>query len=210
MVYNIDLNEVSEIFESEFGFHILEVMERRGNNVLVRHILIKPTVSADDLKLAYNKLDSVRNLILSDSMSFEIAVKNFSSEKVQSFTNSGRMINPMSGNTFYQIEELSPDEYFAIDTLKINGITKPFEIINRDGSKSYKIIKLLTRTDPHRASLKEDYSKIRMAAVEQRKSFYIDRWLVENVSSTYIWLDKKYESCEEMKKWMESNSYSSN
>lgn len=210
VVYNVDLNEVSEIFETEFGFHILEVLQRRGNNVLVRHILIKPTISQEDLKAAQQRLNEVRNLIMTDSLSFETAVKNYSSDKVQSYTNSGRMINPLSGNTFYQIEELTPDEYFAIDTLEINEITKPFEIINRDGSKSYKIIKLLTRTDPHKASLKEDYSKIRMAAVEQRKSFYIDKWLVDNVYSTYIWLDRKYADCKEMKKWKESNSYSSN
>lgn len=209
VVYNLDLNEVSEVFETEFGFHILEVLQRRGNNVLVRHILIKPSISNEDLKVAYKHLNEVRNLILTDSISFEAAVKNYSSDKVQSYTNSGRMINPLSGNTFYQIEELTPDEYFAIDTLEINDITKPFEVINRDGSKSYKIVKLLTRTDPHRASLKEDYSKIRMAAVEQRKSFYIDKWLEDNVSSTYIWLDRKYADCKEIQKWKESNSYSS-
>ncbi len=211
VVYNSDLKEVSDVFESEYGFHILEVLERRGNNVLVRHILIKSVIKNEDEKKAYDRLAFVRSILEKDSISFEAAVKQYSSDKVQSYTNSGRMINPMTGNTFYQIDQLNPDEYFAIDTLEVNQITMPFEVIDpRDGSKSYKIIKLLTRTNPHKASLKEDYSKIRAAAIEQRKSIYIDQWLENNLKFTYIWVDKKLASCPEMDKWKESNAYSSN
>lgn len=205
VVYNSDIDEVSEIFESEFGFHILQLQERRGNNVLVRHILIRPEVTKEDIDLAFNKIKSIKNQIVSDSISFEAAVKLYSSDKVQSYTNSGRMINPYTGNTFFQIDQLEPDEYFATDTLEINEITDPFPMTAMDGTKAFKIIKLLTRTDPHVANLREDYTKIKMAAIEQQKSIFIEKWLSENVSSTYIWIDKMYRDCPALKIWSSSD-----
>ncbi len=205
VVYNSDIDEISEIFESDFGFHILQLLERRGNNVLVRHILVRPEITKDDIDIAYNKIKNIKNQIVSDSISFEAAVKQYSSDKVQSYTNSGRMINQYTGNTFFQIDQLEPDEYFATDTLELNEITDPFPMTAMDGTKAFKIIKLLTRTDPHVANLKEDYTKIKMAAVEQQKSIFIEKWLMENVSSTYIWIDKMYRDCPALETWSNSD-----
>lgn len=201
VVYNSDIDEISEVFESEFGFHILQLQERRGNNVLVRHILIRPEITDEDIELAFNKIKDVKNQILSDSITFENAVKQYSSDKVQSYTNSGRMINPYTGNTFFQIDQLEPDEYFATDSLEINEITDPFPMTALDGTKAFKIVKLLTRTDPHVANLREDYTKIKMAAVEQQKSIFIETWLKENVTSTYIWIDPMYRDCPALEIW---------
>ena len=180
------------------------MQERRGNNVLVRHILIRPEITDEDIELAFNKIKDVKNQILSDSITFENAVKQYSSDKVQSYTNSGRMINPYTGNTFFQIDQLEPDEYFATDSLEINEITDPFPMTALDGTKAFKIVKLLTRTDPHVANLREDYTKIKMAAVEQQKSIFIETWLKENVTSTYIWIDPMYRDCPALEIWSNS------
>lgn len=202
--YKLEKNEISPIVESEFGFHFIQLLDRRGNTIRTRHILIKPDITNEDLKSAQNYLDSVRQLILSDSVSFSLAVKRFSHKEVQSYNNDGRMVNPATGNTFFQVNELDPDIYFAIDTLKVGGITKPFEFTGPDGETYYRIVVLQSRVPPHRASLAQDYSKIQKAAVEAKKNEHIAKWIAEKMSSTYVHFDPAYKDCKELAKWKSS------
>lgn len=199
--YKLEKDEISPIVESEFGFHVIQLLDRRGNTIRTRHILIKPEITAEDKQLAYNTLDSVRQLVLADSMSFSLAVKRFSEKDVQSYNNDGRMVNAATQNTFFQINELDPDIYFAIDTLKVGGITKPFEFTGPDGETYYRIAVLQSRTAPHRANLSQDYSKIQKAAVEAKKSEYISNWIIEKMSTTYVSIDPSFKDCRELSKW---------
>jgi peptidyl-prolyl cis-trans isomerase SurA len=203
--YKLEKDEISPIVESEFGFHFIQLLDRRGNTIRTRHILIKPDITDADLKLAQNQLDSVRQLILSDSVSFSIAVKRFSHKEAQSYNNDGRMVNPATGNTFFQVNELDPDIYFAIDTLNVNGITRPFEFTGPDGEIYYRIVVLQSRIPPHRASLAQDYSKIQKAAVEAKKNEHIAKWIAEKMSSTYVSIDNTYKDCKELAKWKGSS-----
>jgi peptidyl-prolyl cis-trans isomerase SurA len=178
--FNLEKEEFSEIVESEFGFHLIQLLERRGNSIRVRHILIKPEITDADLDLARLHLDSVRQLLLNDSLSFSIAVKRYSDEDIQSYNNDGSMVNPETGNTFFEIGDLEPDVYFTIDTMELNDISQPFEFRNQMGEVYYRIVKLNSRTAPHRANLRQDYSKIKQAAIESKQNEFIAEWVAES------------------------------
>ncbi len=200
--YKLEKGEISPIVESEFGFHIIQLLDRRGNTIRTRHILVKPDITNEDLKSAYNFLDSVRTLILSDSVSFSMAVKRFGYKEAQSYNNDGRMVNPATGNTFFQVNELEPDVYFAIDTLKVGGISKPFDFTGPDGETYFRIAILQSRIPPHRASLAQDYSKIQKAAVEAKKNEFTSQWISEKIGSTYVFIDPMFKDCKELAKWL--------
>lgn len=199
--YNLDKDEISEIVESDFGFHVIQLLERRGNSIHVRHILIKPEITDEDLERARAHLDSVRTLILKDSMSFSLAVKRFSNEDTQSYTNDGRIVNPATGNTFFEIGDLDPDIYFTIDTMKVGGISAPFPFNSPIGETYFRIVLLDSRTAPHRASLELDYSKIRQAAIESKKNEFINTWVSDKIDRTFVSIDRAYAGCAVLDKW---------
>jgi len=199
--YKLDAMEVSPVVETQFGFHIIQMLERRGNSIRVRHILVRPEITDEDLARAAQKMDSVRTLILTDSMSFSEAVKRFSSEDMQSYNNDGRVVNPNTGDTFFEIGDLDPDIYFAIDTLEVNEITAPFEFTSPSGESMFRLVQLQSRTAPHKADLELDYNRIMEAAKEAKKNEYVNEWIDERVRRTYIDIDPMYDHCENLAKW---------
>ena len=199
--YNLEKDEVSPVIETEFGFHIIKMIERRGNNIHCRHILIKPEITQEDIEKAKNDLDSIRTLIVNDSISFSAAVKKFSDKKEYSYDNNGLLANPRTGSTIFEIGELDSEIYFAEDKLKVGEISKPFERKDQTGEISYCIIKLLSRSAPHKANLTQDYKKISEAALEQKRSAYLIEWLVSHADQTRIEIDSSYDPCGLKDKW---------
>ncbi len=195
MVYKLDKTQVSPLVETEFGFHIIQLLERRGNLIHCRHILIKPELTAADLEMAKLKLDTVRQLIIDRAITFTAAVKKYGDKNQQSFNNDGRVANPRSGNTFFEVADLDTDIFFAIDGLEPGGITKPFEFKSQDGSPLYRIILLQSRSKPHKADLKLDYGKIQTAALEQRKTELTEKWVFEKLRTTYLSIGPMFASC---------------
>ncbi|MEY3053027.1 MAG: hypothetical protein RLY31_2812 [Bacteroidota bacterium] len=204
--YKLEEGEISPVVESEFGFHLIQLLGRRGNTIHTRHILVKPEITPDDLQLASDKLDSVRNLLLQDSLTFSAAVKKFGYDQVQSYNNDGKLVNPLSGNSFFEIGDLEPDIYFAIDTMKVGGISKPFGFTDPRGETFYRIVQLQSRTDPHIASLQKDYAKIQNATIEEKRADFLAAWIQEKVRSTYCMLDSAYQGCAELSKWRQTQS----
>lgn len=200
--YKLEENEVSPVIETQFGFHILQLLARRGNSIRVRHILIKPEITDADIELARVHMDSVRQLILADSLTFSQAVKQFSDEDAQSYNNDGRMVNPATGNTFFEIGDLEPDIYFTIDTMDVGELSAPFEFVGPTGEPMLRILMLQSRTPPHQASLETDYSKIQKAAIESKKSEYISEWIEGRVDATFINVDPMYYGCPNLSKWI--------
>lgn len=201
VAYNLEPGEISDLVESDFGFHVIQTLERRGNSIHVRHILVKPEITDADLERARAHLDSVRTLILNDSLTFSQAVKRFSDENTQSYNNDGRIVNPATGNTFFEIGDLDPDIYFTIDSMKVGGISEPFGFSDPRGDTYFRIVKLQSRTTPHRASLEQDYSKIQQAAIESKKNEFINEWVKDKIDKTFVSIDAQYSGCRVLDKW---------
>lgn len=200
--YTIDIGETSELVETEFGFHIIQVVERRGNNIKVKHILISPEITSADRLLAKNKLDSIRNLISLDSMSFEEAVKRHSLKAMPSYSNNGRIKNQSTGNNYFDTKDLDPDTYFAIDKLEINGLSKVLELKDLKGEKMYRLLKLYHKSKPHKANLKQDYDKITFFAKESKKNKYFSEWIDDKMKKSYIKIDPLFYDCGELHQWI--------
>ncbi|MEM6322018.1 MAG: peptidylprolyl isomerase [Bacteroidota bacterium] len=203
--YNLEELGYSKVIKSEFGYHFIQLLERRGNAINTRHILIKPKITDEDLDLTVAKLDSVRNLVASDSISFSLAVKRYSNDKVQSFNNDGLIVNPQTQNAIFEVGDLEPDIYFTIDTMEVGDISSPIEYLDPRGEKFFRIIMLQSRTDPHKASLETDYSKIQTAAVNEKKSQFIENWVEEKIDATFINIENTYRGCPNLNRWIKDD-----
>jgi peptidyl-prolyl cis-trans isomerase SurA len=200
--FSLKMGEYSDIVETEFGYHLIQLLERRGNTIKARHILIKPEITGADIEKARERLDSIRTLIVEKDMKFETAVKLFSDENSTSYHNNGRMTNPVNQSTFFETKDLSPEIYFAIEDLEVGGISEVLEITGPTGETQFQLVKLISKTRPHKASLKEDYSKIQSFAKESKKNEYINNWLDSKIKNTYIYLDDGYTSgCPNLSIW---------
>lgn len=195
MAYNLEKGQLSSVVETEFGFHIMELLERRGNLIHLRHLLVKPEITSKDIEWADQKMDSVRRVLLDKKITFSEAVKAFGDKNIQSFHNDGRVTNPRSGNTFFEVADLETDVYFAIEGLKEGDISEPFEYRSQDGSRMFRLVLLQSRTKPHKANLKQDYGKIQTAALEQKKSEYTERWITEKLGVTHFSVSDLFGKC---------------
>lgn len=198
--------EMSDVIETEFGFHIIELIERRGNSIHARHILMTPAITMEDEQKAMDLLDSIRTLIVLDSISFGQAVKKFSLEELPSYGNSGRVKNPKTGNTFFETGDLDPDVYFEIVDLDPGGVSNIIEVTDMRGATMYKIVKLISETKPHKANLQQDYNKIALFARESKKTGYFNEWVTEKMGETYIKVDRQYDYCENLIRWIDSDN----
>lgn len=195
MAYKLEKGQISPVIETEFGFHILELMERRGNLIRIRHILIKPEITQADLDAAKGKMDTVRQMLREKLITFSEAVKRFGDKNVQSFNNDGRVMNPKSGNSYFEITDLETDVYFALEGLGIGDVAEPFEYRTPDGTKMYKLVQLQSRSKPHKADLRQDYNKIQQAALEQKKATITEEWVLERLRSTYLNITPLFSGC---------------
>ena len=185
---------VSRIVESEYGFHIIQLISKQGNQVNVRHILITPKVDIEQKIKAKNRLDSIANLIKNDSLSFTSAALRFSEDE-QSRLNDGLMVNPRNSSTKFDLEELPKAEYNVVKDLKIGEISDPFETVDDKGKTIFKIIKISEKIDAHKANFKDDYEMIEEIAIMQKKQRKFEEWLKERKKKTYIHIDDSFINC---------------
>ena len=186
--------DISRIVETEFGFHIVQLIEKRGELMNLRHILLKPKVSPMDMYKAHAFIDSVRTLILNDSLTFEEAAGKFSEDK-ETNKNEGLMINPLTGNSIFENEQINPSIAYAIKNLKAGEITKAFKTKDNRAQDVYKIVKIKEIIPPHIASIDKDYQLIQNICLASKKQKFIDSWIKKKQASTYIKLEDDYKDC---------------
>jgi len=193
--YNLDVNEVSEPVETMFGYHLIKMLEKKGTKINLQHILIAPKVTDADIEVAKSKLDSIKTLIMDEKLSFGDAAKKFSSEDIPSYHNNGRVQNPATGKTFFKTAELPTEVYFAIEEMSVGEVSSVLEYPLPNGDVVYRIIQLQSKTKPHKANLKEDYSKISDLAKQSKKNEYFLNWVNTKLKETYIEVDERMEGC---------------
>jgi peptidyl-prolyl cis-trans isomerase SurA len=185
---------ISTIVESNFGYHIIQLIDRKDDKVHTRHILMKPKISPQAIVETKNKLDSIATLVREDSMTFDIAAKRFSQDK-NTFMNGGVVVNPQTGDTKFEMDDFSPEEYRAIRNLNVGEISQPFETVDENGKKVYKIVLLRSRTEPHRANLKEDYIYLQDMTIANKKGKILEDWIADKRKGTYISIDDSFKNC---------------
>lgn len=186
--------EISQPVETQFGFHLIQLIERRGNTFNSRHILIRPSSSTVDVARTEQYLDSLRNLINIDSISFEQAAKKYSSDLQTS--GSGGFFVDNTGAARISVEELDPVVFFAIDTMQVGNISKPMTFRMDDGTEAVRILYYKEKINPHQANLQEDYQKIYAATLNQKKGIVLENWFQEAREEVFINVDEAYNHCQ--------------
>lgn len=185
--------EVSRVVETEFGFHIIQMIEKKGNMMNFRHILLTPKIGVEELTVAETKMNEIYDLIKSDSISFEQAVEKYSDG--ESRFNQGKVMNQYYGNAKLSNEFVDPYTAKNVSTLKIGEYSKPFLSANSRGGKVMKIVKLDVKVDKHVANLKDDYQEIQQYALEKAKQDVIEKWINTKLESTFVEIDESYCNC---------------
>lgn len=187
-------NEISGIVETDFGYHIIQLIDRKGERINVRHILLTPKVSRLEKKKVLAVLDSIADVVRKDSLTFAKAAIKFSNDE-ETKINGGVLINPATGNSHFQADEIDYSTYYAIKDLKISEISEPVESVDRKRKTIYKIITVITRTDPHVANINTDYQYLQNLALSEKKVTAVDKWIDNKQKDTYIRIDDSYKNC---------------
>lgn len=196
--------KVSKIVETEFGYHIIQLIDRKGERINCRHILMKPKVSAESKKKAVQFLDTISSMMEKDKVTFEAAAMRFSMDK-DSRSNGGLMVNPNNGSAKFQINELPADIAKAIQGLKEGEYSKPFMMMDeRKGKETYRIVMLKKRHEPHKANMREDYSMLQMMMEEKKRKDVVDNWINQRIKEIYINISPEWQNCDfQYKGWVQ-------
>ena len=201
VAYRLKQGEVSEPFETDYGWHIVKVDKVRGQEIDVRHILLKPEVSNNALLAAKKKIDLIRKRIVDKELTFEEAAKSLSDEKATK-NNGGVLINPTTGDTRFELTKIDPVLYTQIQRLKDNEVSAPLLEQDNVGSSSYKIIKVSNRYDEHLADYSKDFIKIKELALKEKQLNTIQTWMTEKIIETYISVNQDSRECNFANKWL--------
>jgi peptidyl-prolyl cis-trans isomerase SurA len=191
--FRLKPGEISMPFKSPFGFHIMQLIERRGNEIQSRHILMAPEPSESDLDDAEHFLDSIRSLFLHDSIRFEAAAKEFSDD-VQTKGNGGFFSDP-DGDVRLQVDELDPIIFFKLDSMGVGEVSRPIAYRTDEGKSAARILYYKSRIPPHQASLEDDWTKIYAATLNEKKDRLLQKWFQKARGDVFINLDPAYDNC---------------
>ncbi|MDE5795529.1 MAG: peptidyl-prolyl cis-trans isomerase, partial [Muribaculaceae bacterium] len=191
-----DPKKVSRIVETEYGYHIIQLIAKRGDQVNVRHILLRPHVSTQDLALVVNRLDSVRKEIVGGAFTFEDAARTLSQDK-DTRNNRGLMVNPHTGSPRFEMQDLPSDIANRVEGMEVGDISEAFVWKDPQRNKEVAaIVRLAERVPGHRATLAEDYSLIRQMYENHQKQQIIRDWIEKKIKDTYVKIEEGWESCD--------------
>ena len=190
-----DPNKVSKIVESEYGFHIIQLMEKRGDRIKVRHILLKPHVPEEALMAGTARLDSIADDIRNGKFTFEEAASVLSQDK-DTRNNHGLLPNPQTNTSKFEMQELPPEIAKVVDKMKVGEISEAFTMIpQKTGKEECVIVKLKSRINGHKATISEDYQNLKEIVLEKRRDEMVDKWLREKQKHTYVRINENWKNC---------------
>ncbi len=192
--FNLKGDKISNVVKSDFGYHIIQVIDRKGELLKTRHIIMMPKVTPEALAKAFSQIDSIADFIRKGTFKFEDAAIRYSYDK-NSRNNGGVVINPETGDSKWKLTELDPDVSKIITKMNINEISKPFKTIDDKQRPVYKIVKLLHKTNAHAANLRDDYVELSNIYMASKKEKKMDEWIREKQLGTYVRIDPSYMNC---------------
>jgi peptidyl-prolyl cis-trans isomerase SurA len=193
MAFKLKPNEISMPFKSPFGIHIMQLIDRRGNEYQSRHILMSPKPSQNDLDAAANFLDSLRNLIVNDSIKFQAAAKEYSDDVATK--GNGGFFSDRDGGLQLTVDELDPVVFFKLDSMKPGDVSKPITYRTDDGKDAVRILYYKARIAPHQASLEQDWTRIQAATMNEKKEKILEKWFQKARLDVFINIDPTYDNC---------------
>jgi len=201
VAFSLQEGEISEPFESEYGYHIIQLDKIKGQNYDVRHILIIPEVTEGDVLKAKERIEKIREKILNEEISFAEAAKENSDED-ETKSEGGQLINPVTQDFSFELTKMEPELYSRIEKLKDNEISLPIVDRGRTGDVKFKILTVTNRVDQHTADYARDYIKIKELALNEKSFKAISKWQDEKIKDTYIKVDSDHRTCNFNSNWL--------
>lgn len=198
--FTLKEGQISNPFKTKFGYHIIQLVSRAGDDAVVRHILKVPQVTQIEMKEGFQKMDSVRAKLIAGTIDFGAAVSKYSDDESSKFT--AGMIQGREGS-FLTIDQLDKSLVLKLKEIKVGEYSQPMEYTDDRGKKGVRIVYLKTKTEPHRENLKDDYNRISQKAIEQKKEDALEKWFNTKINGYYIMIDEEYKTCPTLKKWVD-------
>jgi peptidyl-prolyl cis-trans isomerase SurA len=199
--FSLKDGQISSVFKTKFGYHIIQMVSKNGDDAVIRHILKIPQISSIEINEAKAKMDTIRSKLIAGNIDFGQAVSRFSEDESSKFTGGRISARDGSGSTYLTIDQLDKDLVVMLKDLKVGEYSQPTEFTDPQGKKGVRIIDILTKTDPHRENLKDDYDKVAARALEEKKNQVLEDWFTKKIPSFYVNIAADYKSCPEMQKW---------
>ena len=192
--FSLQEGEISGVVESAYGYHIIKLIERREDEVNTAHILIKPRINQEQKQRVETRLDSIAREIRKGSITFEQAAIEFSDDEEYK-RNGGLLVNPNNASNEFELDELPETDYSAVKDLKVGEVSDPYESQDQKGKTLFKIIKLVSENDRHKATIKEDYNILSQMATQKKKQETIQQWIEKKKKETYIHINETFRDC---------------
>jgi peptidyl-prolyl cis-trans isomerase SurA len=207
--FKLKEGQVSPVIQTKFGLHIIQMVSRAGDDAVIRHILIIPSVTNAEINDAKQKMDSIRSGIIAGTISFNEAVQKYSEDDATKY-NAGRIVSPVNGSSSITIDQLDKDIVPKLKDIKVGDITQPFSYTDERGKTAVRIVYLAHKTQPHRENLKDDYDRVAQQALGEKKQQVLETWFKQHVPDFYIDIDPQYKACKNLNFWFTNESTASN
>jgi peptidyl-prolyl cis-trans isomerase SurA len=205
--FRLKEGQISPVFKSKFGYHIILMVSRAGDDAVVRHILKIPTVTDTEVQESVKMLDSIRAKLVSGSLSFGAAVSRFSEDDISKYT--GGMRQGPNGN-FLTIDQLDKEMVALLKNMKVGEYSQPTPYTDERGKKAVRLAFLKSRSEPHRENLKDDYDRVAQRAIEIKKQGVLEKWFAEKIPTFYLLIDNQFNSCSTLQNWFRYAAKASN
>lgn len=200
--FRLDVDSLSPVIETRYGFHLIQLLGRKGELIHTRHILIRPKVGVAQQEKTVSFLDSLRNEILNDTLVWEEATSLYS-QSAQTKNNGGFFVDQSTGSQRVAVEQLDPQVFRYLDTMEVGSISKAVPFQGQAQQNGFRLLYLRSKTPPHRANLEDDYQQIRKVALEQKKMERMEQWLNKFIPKTYIRISDEFVSCQQLQYWLQ-------